>query len=62
MKKKWLAVIGCLLAVVLMSAGCSTKQVEEEPKPEPQMVKIAALSGPTGMGIAEMITEGVDLG
>lgn len=62
MKKKWLAVIGCLLAVVLMSAGCSTKQVEEEPKPEPQMVKIAALSGPTGMGMAEMITEGVDLG
>lgn len=61
-KKRWLAVVGCLLAVVLMSAGCSTKQVEEEPKPEPQTVKIAALSGPTGMGMAEMITEGVELG
>ncbi len=61
-KKRWLAVVGCLLAVVLMSAGCSTKQVEEEPKPEPQTVKIAALSGPTGMGMAEMIAEGVELG
>lgn len=61
-KKRWLAVVGCLLAVVLMSAGCSMKQVEEEPKPEPQTVKIAALSGPTGMGMAEMIAEGVELG
>lgn len=60
-KKRWLTFVGCLLAVVLMSAGCSTKQVEEEPKPEPQTVKIAALSGPTGMGMAEMIAEGVEL-
>ncbi|MEG0680165.1 MAG: MqnA/MqnD/SBP family protein [Eubacterium sp.] len=54
--KKRLTVLGCVLVALLMVSGCVTQKVE------PQTVKIAALSGPTGMGMAQMIADGVDLG
>lgn len=60
-KRTGIAVLACLLTVALMSGGCTAKQ-EVAPKAEPQTVKIAALSGPTGMGMAQMIVNGVDLG
>ena len=43
--------------------ACQSEPAEEAAvAPEPQTVKIATLAGPTGMGMAQMITDGVDLG
>lgn len=47
----------CVLVLSLgLLAGCAQESVE------PQTVKVAALSGPTGIGMAQMIVDGVDLG
>jgi len=54
--KKWMALCGLLLVLSLGFTGCQTA------KSEPQTVKVATLAGPTGMGMAEMIVNGVDLG
>jgi len=37
-------------------------RMSQSTKTEPQTVKVATLAGPTGMGMAEMIVNGVDLG
>lgn len=52
-----LSLIALLVLSGLSFAGCSTEEAVE-----PQTVKVAALSGPTGMGMAQMIVDGVDLG
>lgn len=57
-KKLVLALIMGIL--ILMGSGCATQNDAE--KIEPQTVKVGALSGPTGMGMAPMIVDGVDLG
>ncbi|SDY18955.1 ABC transporter substrate-binding protein [Eubacterium barkeri] len=53
--KKVISAICTLALAVLVFAGCSAAS-------EPQTVKIAALSGPTGIGMSQMIVEGVNLG
>ncbi len=58
--KKWMVVIGILISLVLIGTACQSQPVEEAA--EPQTVKVATLAGPTGMGMAQMITDGVDLG
>ncbi|MGL4607103.1 MAG: ABC transporter substrate-binding protein [Eubacteriaceae bacterium] len=47
--------LGILLSVFLL--GC-----QAQTPVEPQTVKVGTLAGPTGMGMAEMIVNGVDLG
>lgn len=59
MKKVLKAVVLCLaLALCCTLAGCGN----DSAKIEPQTVKIAALAGPTGMGMAQMIDENPSLG
>lgn len=58
--KKWMILIGILLSFVLMGTACQNEV--EEVASEPQTVNVATLGGPTGMGMAQMITDGVDLG
>lgn len=61
--KKWMLIIGILISLVLMGTACQSEPVEEAAvAPDPQTVKVATLAGPTGMGMAQMITDGVDLG
>ncbi|AFA49312.1 ABC transporter substrate-binding protein [Acetobacterium woodii] len=54
--KKWLMVLSIMLVVALGLSACQTKAAD------PQTVKVGTLAGPTGMGMAEMIVNGVDLG
>ncbi|KNZ42464.1 endonuclease VII [Acetobacterium bakii] len=54
--KKWMAILGLLLVFTMGLTGCQSAPAE------PQTVKVATLAGPTGMGMAEMIVGGVDLG
>jgi len=54
--KKWMAVLGVLLVFALGLSACQSAPAK------PQTVKVATLAGPTGMGMAEMIVGGVDLG
>ncbi|MDD2415003.1 MAG: ABC transporter substrate-binding protein, partial [Eubacteriaceae bacterium] len=56
MKKKGFLFFSVLALCLVCLTGCGTAKVE------PQTVKVAALSGPTGMGMAQMITDGVNLG
>lgn len=58
--KKWLLLIGILMTMLLVATACQSDP--EQVAPEPQTVKIATLGGPTGMGMAQMMTAGVDLG
>lgn len=60
MKKRWLVMLALFVALVLTGTGCATTQENVEP----QTVKVAALSGPTGMGMAQMIVDkdSLDLG
>lgn len=55
-KKKWMAVLGLMMVLTLGFTACQAKPAE------PQTVKVATLAGPTGMGMAEMMVNGVDLG
>lgn len=55
-KKKWMTVLGLMIVLTLGFTACQAKPAE------PQTVKVATLAGPTGMGMAEMIVNGVDLG
>ncbi len=61
-KKKWFVAAALLMAFVLTMTGCASTVQEEQV--EPQTVQVAALSGPTGMGMAQMITDkdSLDLG
>ena len=54
--KKWMALLGCLLVFCFGLTACQSKPAE------PQTVKVATLAGPTGMGMAQMVVNGVDLG
>ncbi len=54
--KRWLMVLSIMLVVALGLSACQTKAAD------PQTVKVGTLAGPTGMGMAEMIVNGVDLG
>ncbi len=61
--KRWMLIIGMLISLVLMGTACQSEPAEEVAvAPEAQTVKVATLAGPTGMGMAQMITDGVDLG
>lgn len=61
--KKWILIMGIVMSLLLMGTACQSEPAEEAAvAPEPQTVKIATLAGPTGMGMAQMITDGVDLG
>lgn len=55
-KKKWMVVLGLMMVLTLGFTACQAKPAE------PQTVKVATLAGPTGMGMAEMMVNGVDLG
>lgn len=55
--KKWMGLFGVLLVLILGFSGCQAAT-----PPEAQTVKVATLGGPTGMGMAQMIVDGVDLG
>lgn len=55
MKKKVFGFLGVLLGAMLLFSGCAQKA-------EPQTVSVAALAGPTGMGMSQMIADGVDCG
>lgn len=60
--KRLMILVGILMSLVLLGTGCQG-EVAEAPEPvQPQTVKIATLGGPTGMGMAQMMTDGVDLG
>ena len=54
--KRWMAILGLLLVFTLGLTGCQSAPAA------PQTVKVATLAGPTGMGMAEMIVGGVNLG
>lgn len=54
--KKWIMVLSLILVLALGLSACQTKSAD------PQTVKVGTLAGPTGMGMAEMIVNGVDLG
>lgn len=54
--KKWIVLLGCLLVLCFGLTACQSKPAD------PQTVKVAALAGPTGMGMAEMIANGANLG
>lgn len=57
MKFKKLVSVLCVAAMGLgFLAGCTSQSVT------PQTVNVAALAGPTGMGMAQMVVDGVDLG
>lgn len=58
MKKKFAVLIAMILGIVMVLGGCGA---QEEAKIEAQTVKIAVLSGPTGMGMAEMMVEKPEL-
>lgn len=58
-RNKWIVTAALFAVLMLVVSGCATNQAE---KIEPQTLKVAALSGPTGMGMAPMIANGVDLG
>lgn len=53
--KKWMILCGLLLVLCFGFTACQAPA-------EPQTVKVATLAGPTGMGMAEMIVGGLDLG
>lgn len=53
MKRKFAVLIAMILAMFSMLTGCGA----QEAKIEAQTVKIAALSGPTGMAVAPMMVE-----
>jgi NitT/TauT family transport system substrate-binding protein len=55
-RTKWMALLGALLVLTLGFSGCQSKPAE------PQTVKVATLAGPTGMGMSQMIVNGVNLG
>jgi NitT/TauT family transport system substrate-binding protein len=54
--KRWMVTLGILMILTLGFTGCQSTPAE------PQTVNVATLAGPTGMGMAEMIVDGVDLG
>ncbi|WKY47016.1 ABC transporter substrate-binding protein [Eubacteriaceae bacterium ES3] len=54
--KKWIVLLLATVSLVFMMAGCQTETAE------PQTVKVGTLAGPTGMGMAQMMVNGVDLG
>lgn len=56
--KKWLIILGLVLVLCVGLAGCQSAKTPIEP----HTVKVGTLSGPTGMGMSEMIVKGVDLG
>ncbi len=55
--KKGLLLTALILSMLLVFTGCSSQVAVE-----PQTVKVATLAGPTGMGMAPMIADGVELG
>lgn len=55
-KKKWMVVLGIIMVLTFGLTACQSKPAE------PQTVKVTTLAGPTGMGMAEMMVNGVDLG
>ncbi|MBI4855862.1 MAG: ABC transporter substrate-binding protein, partial [Acetobacterium woodii] len=54
--KKLMILLGLMLVMTLGFTACQAKPAE------PQTVKVGTLAGPTGMGMAQMIVNGVDLG
>ncbi|PKM59827.1 MAG: ABC transporter substrate-binding protein, partial [Firmicutes bacterium HGW-Firmicutes-4] len=54
--RKLMILAGLMLVMILGFTACQAKPAE------PQTVKVGTLAGPTGMGMAEMIVNGVDLG
>lgn len=58
MKKKFAVLIAMILGIAMVLGGCGA---QEEANIEAQTVKIAVLSGPTGMGMAEMMVEKPEL-
>lgn len=51
MKKKLTILLALILGLMCILTGCGEEKIE------PQTVKIAALAGPTGMGMAPMIVD-----
>lgn len=54
--KRWIVMAIAVVGLVFMMTGCQTETAQ------PQTVKVGTLAGPTGMGMAEMMVDGVDLG
>ena len=54
--KRMMILAGLMMVMILGFTACQAKPAE------PQTVKVGTLAGPTGMGMAEMIVNGVDLG
>ncbi|URN85337.1 hypothetical protein [Acetobacterium wieringae] len=54
--KKMIVLAGLMMGMILSFTACQAKPAE------PQTVKVGTLAGPTGMGMAEMIVNGVNLG
>jgi NitT/TauT family transport system substrate-binding protein len=54
--KKLVILMGLIMVMIFSFTACQAKPAER------QTVKVGTLAGPTGMGMAEMIVNGVDLG
>ena len=54
--RKLMLLAGLMMVMILAFTACQAKPAE------PQTVKVGTLAGPTGMGMAEMIVNGVELG
>lgn len=54
--RKLMLLAGLMMVMILGFTACQAKPAE------PQTVKVGTLAGPTGMGMAEMIVNGVELG
>lgn len=64
MKKRISILLMVLTLIVssLIAVGCSnsSKQAEKQPQPKKEKIKIAALKGPTGMGIVKLMEDNKD--
>lgn len=64
--KKRISLLLMVLALIVSSAfavGCSSnsKQASEQPQTKKEKIKIAALKGPTGMGVVKLMEENKDI-
>ena len=58
--KRWSSLLLCVLMVCVLAAGCSAKpetQEQTESPAEPEPIHVAALNGPTGIGMVKVMSD-----
>ena len=58
--KRWSSLLLCVLMVCVLAAGCSAKpetQEQTESPAEPAPIHVAALNGPTGIGMVKVMSD-----